>query len=964
MRNFNIQCIVFVLTLSTYFPVVAQSIIFISGKIGERQSRKPVPYANIYLKAHGIGTAANAEGEFVFKIPTDWIADTLMISSIGYNTAKSIIWMDKSPREIWLEQSIIQLKEITVNSETASSFVKRAIEKIPQNYDTSSFHMNAYYKENAWLGDFEMVNSEAVLDIYKTFKPNTRKQFNDQLRILKGRKKQIKLPADMLYYSLSLSNGARGNLGSDFVKNISDDYHPLNQSNFKYYQFEFGDIVQDGSKLTQVVNMRPKKKSRKGLFNMKLFIDQETMAFKRIEAVLTKEGVDFVERADKGVVYSLASLYMGYNTNYDKFSADADYKMHNGKWYLNSVNRHFELLVNSKKRKIKNKKWFVDGNLQITDINTNNRNPITQGNIGNNQGSITSIIGKDYDEAFWENFNIIKPVMPDSMKTKIQPDEKPIPKNIDPKKSNSTQQSNHQKGFTRADTLRGKLSPLRTGYDVLFYHLDVAVDMDSHSIKGSNLIRFKVMKSFKTMQVDLFANMKVDRILYKGAALEFKREHDAIFIDFPITLVKEAKEEIKIYYEGTPKTPDWSIPMNGGVLWDKDEQGNPWAQMVCQGSGASLWWPNKDHLSDEPDSMKIWITVPSAYTEVSNGRLNMKTPMPDNQTRYEWDVSYPINNYNVTFNIGKYVRYRDHFITNDTLTLDYYVMPYNLERSKKFFSEVKPMLTTFEKYFGKYPFSRDGFTLVESIYPMEHQSGVCIGKITDENAKGNNPLIWHESAHEWWGNSVSCSDLADMWIHEAFATYAEALVIEDKFGKKLGQQYLIDSKDRVLNLDPIVGAYDVNDIFYDIEDMYSKGSLVLNTFRNVLNNDSSWFSLLRAIQTHFRYKTISSTQLISFINEKTQTDYTYFFDQYLHHRALPKLKIKKRKSCSDLVIDYRWECDVPKFCMPIKVTTAIDHFEFIFPTTEWKSTSIANMQEELFEVDENNFLITLVEVDG
>jgi hypothetical protein len=964
MRSLKFQCVIVLVTLSACLPAVAQSFIFISGKILERQTKRPVPYANIYLKAHGIGTAANAEGDFVFKVPTAWAADTLMISSIGYNTAKSIIWTDKSSKEIWLGQSIIQLKEITVNSETASAFVKRAIEKIPQNYDTSSFHMNAYYKENAWLGDFEMVNSEAVLDIYKTFKPNTRKKFNDQLRILKGRKKEIKLPSDMLYYSLSLSNGARGNLGNDFVKSINDDYHPLNQSNFKYYQFEFGDIVQDGSKLTQVINMRPKKKSRKGLMNMKLFIDQETMAFKRIQAELTKEGVDFVERADKGVGYSLTSLYIGYNTNYDKFSAAADYKVYNGKWYLNAVSRHFELLVNSRKRKIKDSKWFVDGNLQITDINTNDRNPIAQGNIGNNQASITSIIGNNYDEAFWENFNIVKPVVPDSLKNKFQPTEKPIPKNIDPKKSNSTQQSNHQKGFTKADTLRGKLSPLRTGYDVLFYHLDVAVDMDSHSIKGSNLIRFKVMKSFKTMQVDLFANMNVDRILYKGTALAFKREYDVIVIDFPTTLVNESKEEIKIYYEGTPKTPDWSIPMNGGVLWDKDEQGNAWAQMVCQGSGASLWWPNKDHLSDEPDSMKIWITVPSQFTEISNGRLIRKTSVSNNQMRYEWEVTYPINNYNVTFNIGKYAHYRDLFITNDTLTLDYYVMPYNLERSKRLFSEVKPMLTTLEKHFGKYPFSRDGFTLVESIYPMEHQSGVCIGKITEESTRGNNPLMWHESAHEWWGNSVSCSDLADMWLHEAFATYAEALIIEDKFGKKLGRQFLIDSKDRVLNIDPIVGAYNVNDIFYDIEDMYSKGSLVLNTFRNVLDNDSAWFSLLRAIQIHFRYKTISSAQLISFINEKTQADYTYFFEQYLYHRALPKLEIRKRESGADLVIDYRWQCDVPTFRMPIKVTTAIDHFEFIFPTTEWKSTIIAKMQEEHFEVNENDFLISLVEVDG
>ncbi|MBY0434613.1 MAG: carboxypeptidase-like regulatory domain-containing protein [Cyclobacteriaceae bacterium] len=959
MRNFKIWCVFVAIALSASVPAVAQSFIFISGKVVEQQSKKPVPYANIYLKTHGIGTASNTEGEFIFKIPTIWANDTLMVSSIGYNTAKSMIWTDKSSKEISLEQSIIQLKEITVIGEPALAFVNRAIKKIPQNYDTTNFHMNAYYKENAWLGDFEMVNSEAVLDIYKTWKPNTRKKFNDQLRILKGRKKQIKFPDDMLYHSLSLSNGARGNLGNDFVKGITDDYHPFNQRNFKYYQFEFGDIVQDGSKLTQIVSMRPKKKSRKGLFNMKLFIDQESMAFERIEADLTKEGVDKVERSDKGVGYSLASLYIGFNTNYDKFSADATYKMYHGKWYLNSVNRHFELLVNSRKRKIKERKWFVDGTLQITDIETLNRNQIAQGNIGNNQAAISTIIGNDYDESFWENFNVIKLVVPDSLKKTIPAPEKINPKQLDPKQGSSNQKTNHQKGFTRADTLRGKLSPRRTCYDVLFYHLDVAVNMNDKAIKGSNLIRFRVAKPFRTMQVDLFANMKVERILYKNKPLNFKREFDAVYVDFPEPLKADANEEIRIYYEGVPKTPDWSIPMNGGLLWDKDEEGNAWAQMVCQGSGASLWWPNKDHLSDEPDSMKIWITVPKDFTEISNGRLKKKTPKPENQTRYEWEVTYPINNYNVTFSIGKYAHYQDKLIANDTLTLDYYVMPYNVERAKQLFADVKPMLTSFEKYFGKYSFSRDGFTLVESLYPMEHQSGVCIGKITDESVRGNNPLMWHESAHEWWGNAVSCTDLADMWIHEAFATYAEALVVEDKYGKEIAQQFLTDSKSRILNQDPIVGAYDVNDIFYDIEDMYSKGSLVLHTFRNVLNNDARWFSLLQAIQNQFRYQTISTKELVAFINKETNEDYTYFFDQYLFSKSLPKLEIKQKQAGADLVIDYRWQSDVKDFRMPIKVTTAIDHFDFIFPTTAWKSTTIKNMPGDQFDVDENGFLITL-----
>ncbi|HTF27786.1 MAG TPA: M1 family metallopeptidase, partial [Flavitalea sp.] len=415
--------------------------------------------------------------------------------------------------------------------------------------------------------------------------------------------------------------------------------------------------------------------------------------------------------------------------------------------------------------------------------------------------------------------------------------------------------------------------------------------------------------------------------------------------------------EIRISYEGVPKVPDWKIPMDGGVLWDKDSLGNNWAQMVCQGSGASLWWPNKDHQSDEPDSMQIWITVPSEFTEISNGRLIAKTPMAGNQTRYEWKVSYPINNYNVTFSIGKYVHYQDRYISDDTLTIDYYVMPYNLDRAKKMFGQVKPMLKTFQKYFGKYPFPRDGFTLVESLYPMEHQSGVCIGKITAQNSGDTNPLLWHESAHEWWGNAITSKDIADMWIHEAFATYAETLMIEDLFGKDKGNISMTGQVDAVIGNEPVTGVYDVNHIHYDIGDMYSKGSLMLHTFRNVLNNDTLWVKLLHNIQDHFRHQTLSADELIKFINKQTGTDYSYFFDQYLHYTQPPKLEAKLQQSGNNLSVKYRWVANVKNFRMPVKVTKTADQFDFIYPTTEWKTVVLKNVSMSEFDVDEESFYI-------
>lgn len=954
MRYYAAGLIVFFLICGSRQVLSQQKFITLSGKITDLQTGYPIPFANIQLKSRSIGTATNSEGEFIFKIPESLSRDTLLISCIGYKTAEKPLRSMGLNISIALEPATVVLAEVTVNASTGLDILKKALAKIPENYDTSDVQLTAFYREQLRLGDFELAHSESVLDIHKTFK--TDKKLNDQIRIIKGRKKKIDFGKDaQLYFWISgISNGARGSLGEDLIKYNKFGYSPISPKNFKYYNYEYTETIHEGDRDLAVIHILPKKNSRKALFTMKVFIDEESFAIVKYDIEATKTGVRRTERKDKGVAYAIMTKVVGATADYHKFPASVTFKQYNHKWYLNTVTRHWEILMNSKKRNMVDRPWVSDMHLMITDINTENVRPITEGNIGDKEGSITSFIGNEQDEAFWENYNILKGVVPDSLKF----ESKDSPK-VDSVKTPKQHVSNRQNGFTRADTLRGKLTPLRTCYDVTFYHLDVAVNMDERSIKGNNLIRFKVDQPFRKMQVDLYGNMKIDKIIYKGQLLSYTREFDAVFIDFPEELRPGTQSEIKIYYEGIPKTPDWSIPMNGGVLWDKDSLGNPWVQMVCQGSGASLWWPNKDHQSDEPDSMKIWITVPSEFTEISNGRLTRKTIQNDNQTRYEWSISYPINNYNVTFNIGKYVHYSDVYISNDTLTIDYYVMAYNLERSKKMFTQVKPMLESFEKSFGKYPFKRDGFTLVESIYPMEHQSGVCIGKINQENSGDTNPLMWHESAHEWWGNAITSMDVADMWIHEAFATYAEIQVIEHRFGKEAAYNEILGQFDAVKNEEPVIGVYDVNHIYYDIGDMYSKGSLMLHTFRNVLNNDTLWTNLLRDIQKQFRYQTLTSDQLVAYINQRTKTDYTYLFDQYLKFIELPNLELELQEKDKDLIVKYRWQADVKNFRMPVKVTTAADHFSFIYPTPDWKTITLKNLSAQEFEVDEDAFYIDI-----
>jgi aminopeptidase N len=518
--------------------------------------------------------------------------------------------------------------------------------------------------------------------------------------------------------------------------------------------------------------------------------------------------------------------------------------------------------------------------------------------------------------------------------------------------------STYGRTFTGADSLQGELTRLRSCFNVTFYHLDISIDVDKHFIQGSNLTRFKTVEAFQKMQVDLYANMVIDSIVYRSGKLKYFREENAVFIDFAEVLTKDHEYEVLIYYHGVPKAPNYNIPMDGGVLWAMDSLGNTWAQVVCQGSGASLWWPNKDHLSDEPDSMKISITVPSGYDEISNGRLLRKTPLPNNKTRFEWRVSYPINNYNVTFNIGKYAHFSEVFVGDDSVTVDYYVMPYNLARARVMFGKQVPrMLRTFEKYFGPYPFKKDGFKILESLYPMEHQSDVCIGKIDQYTNVDVNPLMWHESAHEWWGNSVSCTDMAELWIHEAFATYAEVLVEEDWLGKEEAGYALSDQANAVKAQTPVTGCYDVNDIHYDISDMYSKGSLMIHTFRNVLNDDSLFINLLRSIQRDFRYRTITAKELMEYINHCAKKDYAYLFDQYLHYTDIPTLEIQMTEQKANLEIKYRWLANVKNFTMPVKVSLAKNKSGFIYPVSEWKKLLLKNMSSDDFQVNEDDFYI-------
>jgi hypothetical protein len=508
-------------------------------------------------------------------------------------------------------------------------------------------------------------------------------------------------------------------------------------------------------------------------------------------------------------------------------------------------------------------------------------------------------------------------------------------------------------GFTRADTLMGTLSPLRTCYDVLFYDLDFGIDPDAKFIKGKTTIRFRGVTDFTNCQVDLFAGMKIDKIFFHQDTLLFTREGDAVFIQFPNPVKQGATDEIQILYSGTPQIPDLSI-LAGGFIWTQDKNGKPWIETVVQGSGASLWWPCKDHWSDKPDSIHITATIPSGLTVIANGSFLGKTDLPGNLTRFQWAVHYPINTYNVVLYIGDYAHVSDEYESGSArFPLNYYFLSYHPEKAAVYARHVKPMLELYQQDFGPYPFPKDGYALVESPYGMEHQSAVSIGAyVNPANEKptdttDNIRTLWHESSHEWWGNSVTCSDMADFWIHEAFATYAEVLCYGKFDGPSAAAKYL---KQQVPgNKESIIGFYGVND--FHMGDMYSKGSRMIATLRNTINNDSLFFEILRGIQKKYKYQSINSADIIDYFNTATGTDYTYIFDQYLRYGPIPALIYSVNTSGKDLDLRFKWQANVKDFRLPVKMSEGSKEPVFIYPTTEWKTIHLENVSQKDLHFD-------------
>jgi aminopeptidase N len=515
--------------------------------------------------------------------------------------------------------------------------------------------------------------------------------------------------------------------------------------------------------------------------------------------------------------------------------------------------------------------------------------------------------------------------------------------------------------FTREDTLRGSITRARAWWDLKAYDLSVEVFPEEQRIHGSVQVQYQVRDPQQIMQIDLQPPLVIEKIVQGSDVLSFTKDGANVYlIKLQKKQEKGQRDSLTIMYGGKPvvaKHPPWE----GGLQWVKDSKGNHFIATSCQGLGASVWWPCKDHMYDEPEEgMTISITTPKNLMDVSNGRLQKVTENDNGTKTFKWIVRNPINNYGVNMNIGNYVHFADTLNgEKGKLDLDFYVLPENLEKAKEQFKQAKLMLRAFEHWFGPYPFYEDGYKLVEVPYlGMEHQSSVTYGNKYQNGYLGKDFsgtgyglkfdfIIIHESGHEWFANNITYKDMADMWIHESFTNYSESLYIEYYYGKEAAAQYIIGNRKGIRNDKPIQGPYGVNR--GGSGDMYVKGGNVLHTIRQVVQDDALWRSILRELNKTYYHATVDSKDIETLISKKAGRDLSKVFDQYLRTTQVPQLEYSIHRG----KLSYRWTQCVEGFDMPVRIKLKDKGSKVINPTTTWQTTK---MKVKEIEPDPNYYI--------
>lgn len=916
------KVVVVSMMLSLSIVGYAQEFKTIWGRVLEKGSNEPVPFCTVYILGESIGTIANERGEYQLNIPLQYWNDTLTVSHIGYQNFYGAIKKLSGQLNIELTEAIVDLDEVAVAAKrlTAPEIFERVIEKIKKNegYETADFKMDGFFREaHASQGERTGV-LECAIEIYdnrvtNNFRNIVIPQFRKVYERRRNEDQFIETKEGHNHLLLIMNGGINlVPLGKTYKSSVWR--LPLEIEKITYYN----------DRLVYVLSNKIYGRE------LRLLVDVEDYAVYKNELILEVDEEDHERYAWQQV-----------NTKGERCGAMIDhqgyeYRKVNGKLFPHYFFRRMDFRCYDLSKQQVATSAYLSKELLINNVEIGV--PKVSGDrLKKKKGMINR--KAPYDSAFWKYFNDIRDIeVGDRLSEESHKYVFADNQNRNPPKEDTVEQplkigDHFAQRFNRVDTLFGSLTSELSCYDVTHYDLSIEVDPAREWLSGTSRITFKMKEPADRIRIDLYELLLLDSVEYGGQALSFERDLDAVYIDFPHQLEKDSIYAIALVYEGHPLEPDFDV-WASGFLWDNDSQGFPFSQSLCQGYGAKAWWPVKNHLSDEPDSADISITVPKELMAVSNGMLSTTRTKAENIT-YHWRVSYPINNYNIAAHIGNYTYHNDSL--ND-LPISYYYLKQDSVLAHEKLQIVPKMLEVYQKYFGPYPFPEDGFKIVQTPNAMEHQSCVAIGKHFSDQ------LILHESAHEWWGNNVSIKDNADIWIHEAFATYAESLYIEETLGYEIGQEYLKSTKTEIHNDYPLVGVYGVNHFHYRIEDKYFKGALMLNTLRHLVANDEVWFSTLKGLQTDFRHSFIDTKTIVSYFNEKLGKDYSAFFEQYLFTTQIPVLVWKQEGN----VIKCRLENVVAGLEMELK----IDEKHKLRMSTEWRVAEVsAGIDEKVIQSD-------------
>lgn len=531
---------------------------------------------------------------------------------------------------------------------------------------------------------------------------------------------------------------------------------------------------------------------------------------------------------------------------------------------------------------------------------------------------------------------------------------------------------NKKEKLTRQDTLRGSIGPERAWWNVMHYNITVKPDYNNKTIEGTNVIRFNVLKTGRKMQIDLQEPMQIDKVLFNDAALKFSREGNVYWISFPRKVKANTLQQLTINFSGKPReavNPPW----DGGWIWKKDSDGNPWMSVACQGLGASVWYPCKDHQSDEPDSGAILsITVADTLMAVGNGRMTDKRNNGDGTSTYTWAVVSPINNYNIIPYIGKYFNWSEVYNgEKGKLDVNYWFLKCDEEKARQHIpGGTDSMLKALEYWFGPYPFYEDGYKLVQSPHlGMEHQSATAYGNKFMYGYLGRDLsgtgwglrwdyIIVHESGHEWFANNITTNDIADMWVHEGITDYSETLYTEYYFGKEAGEAYVQGQRKGIGNKTPIIGIYGVNK--EGSGDMYPKGANLMHTIRSVIDDDTLFRNILRGLNLKYYHQTVNSKDIEDYFSVKGGNDFTKVFDQYLRTTQIPVLEYYTSVENGVILLNYRWSNCIKGFNMPIKLPASYEKKGYFLATENWQRfktnlTTENQLSENMF--DKNFYVV-------